>query len=88
MNRVKIVEANENVQIELSFESLEVAREFFTNEECINDVLSLLCNDEQEEELPDNDMFRASVMTQACETSTKTLEAIKEFLEEELSKRK
>lgn len=50
MNKIKISNEKERIKIELDFENIEVAKEWFSNEECIDDVLDALDYDDSEDE--------------------------------------
>lgn len=94
MNKIKIENVGERVDITLSFDNLQVAQEFFFSEECIADIQEALTVDSEEEEedpeaeLKDNDLLRASVATQIAETKTETIKKIIDIIENELIRRK
>ena len=88
MNKIEITTIDNKVKVSLDFECVEAAREFFNNKECIEDILGALPSDEdEEEELDDNNMLRAEVITQVAKTSTKTLHEIFFTIRDELKKR-
>lgn len=88
MNKIEITTIDNKVKVLLDFECVEAAREFFSNEECIEDILEALpSNESKEEELNDNDMLRAEIATQVSYTRTKTLKRIFDIIQEELKNR-
>jgi hypothetical protein len=47
MNKIKISNEQERIKVEFDFDNIQVAREYFQDEECINDIIEVLdCEDE------------------------------------------
>lgn len=47
MNKIKISNEQERIKVEFDFDNIQVAREYFQDEECINDIIDALdCEDE------------------------------------------
>lgn len=88
MNKVKILNEQERIKLEFDFENIEVAKEYFSNEDTINDVVDILAEYDNKEELNDNDMLRASVQTQVSNTSSETLKKMLDIIQDELNNRK
>lgn len=92
MNKIKISNEQEKIKVELDFESIEVAREWFSNQECINDVVEAL-NYEEEEEVqskqdPEIEVIKNNISELLSEAPTHLLNGFKEMLDKELNKRK
>lgn len=88
MNKIKITNEQERIKVEFDFDNIEVAREYFNNEECIEDVVDILEGYDDEDKLDDNDMLRASVQTQVSNTNSETLKKMLDIIQDELNNRK
>lgn len=92
MNKIKISNEQERIKVELDFESIEVAREWFSNEDCINDVIGALNYGEDEgtksESDPEIEEIKNNISKFFSDTPIHILNGFKEILDNELSKRK
>ena len=50
MNKIKISNEQERIKVEFDFDNIQVAREYFQNEECIEDIVEALDYELEEEE--------------------------------------
>ena len=92
MNKIKISNEQERIKVELDFESVEVAREWFSNEDCINDVIGALNYGENEETKSESDPeieeIKNNISKLLGEATIHLLNGFKEMLDNELNKRK
>lgn len=92
MNKIKISNEQERIKVELDFESIEVAREWFSNEDCINDVIGALNYGEEEEtksvSTPEIEEIKNNISELLGEAPIHLLNGFKEMLDNELNKRK
>lgn len=90
MNKIKIFNEQERVKIELDFENSEVARQYFTDEECINDIVGQLDYDKKEETRQEEDpaikAVKDELRTLISKAPTSILVEIQEILNHEFGK--
>ena len=90
MNKIKISNDQERIKVEFDFDNIQVAREFFQNEECIEDVIEALDYEEEKESKNNEvlDELKGELKEALCKGSTEQLSEIKGWIQEELNKRK
>ena len=92
MNKIKISNEQERIKVELDFESIEVAKEWFSNEDCINDVIGALNYGEDEEtkseSYPETEEIKKELRKLLGEAPIHLLNGFKEILDNKLNKRK
>lgn len=91
MNKIKISNEQERIKIEFDFDNIQVAREYFQNEECIEDIVEALDYELEEEEPKENELLnelKKQLKETLCKGSNDQLSEIKGWIQEELNSRK
>lgn len=90
MNKIKISNEQERIKVEFDFDNIQVAREYFQNEECIEDIIEALDYEEEKESKNNEvlDELKGALKEALCKRSTEQLSEIKGWIQEELNKRK
>jgi hypothetical protein len=89
MNKIKISNERERIKIEFDFDNIQVAREYFQNEDCIEDIVEAL--DYEEENQQENESLeelKKVLKETICKGSNDQLSEIKGWIQEELNSRK
>jgi hypothetical protein len=91
MNKIKISNEQERIKIEFDFDNIQVAREYFQNEECIEDIVEALDYELEEEEPKENESLKElkkHLKETLCKGSNDQLSEIQSWIQEELNSRK
>lgn len=90
MNKIKISNEQERIKVEFDFDNIQVAREFFQNEERIEDIIEALDYEEEKESKNNEvlDELKGALKEALCKGSTEQLSEIQSWIQEELNKRK
>jgi hypothetical protein len=91
MNKIKISNEQERIKIEFDFDNIQVAREYFQNEECIEYIVEALDYELEEEEPKENESLKElkkHLKETLCKGSSDQLSEIQSWIQEELNSRK
>lgn len=89
MNKIKISNEQERIKVEFDFDNIQVAREYFQNEECIEDIVEALDYEEDKESKNNEvlDKLKVALKEALCKGSTEHLSEIQGWIQEELNNR-
>lgn len=90
MNKIKITTIGERVEINLNFDSLSAAKFFFSQKDCIEDLIGVLTgeNDEVEKLKEETDETFSSIADDLKTVDNTVLERMNRLLQDELNRRK
>lgn len=92
MNKIKVATIGERVEINLNFDSLDAARFFFSNEECIDDLMGALLTEDEAKEAEElkskTDKAIASIAEVLKSADNNMLDLLNRTIQNELNKRK
>lgn len=92
MNKIKVATIGERVEINLNFDSLDAAKFFFSNEDCIDDLIGALPNEDEskgaEALKSKTDEAIASIAEVLKSADNNMLDLLDRTIQNELNKRK
>jgi hypothetical protein len=89
MNKIKISNEQERIKIEFDFDNIQVAREYFQYEECIDDIVEALDYEEEKQQEDESlNELKKQLKETLCKGNNDQLSEIKGWIQDELNSRK